>query len=68
MRRDITANFPQIVFFFKTQLDTTIKYMCKKIKMFIGLNKLSIACETFSEIQNVYHEVLNLDYIILRDV
>lgn len=30
MRRDITANFPQIVFFFffKTQLDTTIKYMC----------------------------------------
>lgn len=36
--------------------------------MFIGINKLSIACETFSEIQNVYHEVLNLDYIILRDV
>lgn len=36
--------------------------------MFIGLNKLSIAYETFSEIQNVYHEVLNLDYIILRDV
>lgn len=36
--------------------------------MFIGINKLSIACGTFSEIQNVYHEVLNLDYIILRDV
>lgn len=36
--------------------------------MFISINKFSIACETFSEIQNVYHEVLNLNYILLRDV
>lgn len=28
MKRDITANFPQIGFFLKTQFDTTIKYMC----------------------------------------